>query len=346
MHGYNTFMMEDLTVAIVGAGPIGLELALELSRAGVPFVIFDKGQAAQMIYNYPPETRFFSSSDRIAIAGLPIQTIDQQKCSREQYLAYIRSAIMQERVVVNSYEEVLEIERLAKGFVLKTSLGKSYSARYVVLATGGTSKPRLLGVEGEDLPHVFTKMDDPHCYFQKRVVVIGSKNSAAETALRCSQAGAEVSLIVRRKDFDSEHIKYWILPELKTRIACGEIAAYFQSCVKKILPGSVSIACAGEMTEIPADFVIKAIGFVADMSLFEQLGVPLIGDQRAPEYNEKTMETKVPGLFVAGTIVAGTQNRYRLFIENSHVHVDRILETLGIARTRSSAPFIRSQLEQ
>lgn len=329
--------MQQIIAAIIGAGPLGIELAAAFKKVGIPHMIFDKGQAAQMIFDFPPQTRFFSSAEKIAIAGVPIQTTDQQKCTREEYLAYLRSVAMLFGVKFNSYEEVKKLSRRTKKdypYHIEThaqSISREYACRYLVIASGGTSRPRLLGVKGEDLPHVSTKMADPHTYFQKKVVIIGAKNSAVESALRCFHAGAHVSLAIRKDHFDPQEVKYWLLPELSGCVAKGNIVLYSLSNVVEIVCGKVFLQKEGEAMpfEADADFVIKAIGFEADMELFYKLGLPLLkGDQKRPVYDPDTMETPLPGVFVLGTVVGGTQKKYRVFIENCHDHVDKIMRVI------------------
>lgn len=310
----------DATVAIIGAGPLGLELAIALKQSGISYLHFDKGQVAQAIYDFPLQTPFFSSSERIGIAGIPIQTVDQQKCTREAYLSYIRSVCMKYQLTINTYEEVQQIQK-DKDFAIVTD-NRTYTVRYVVFATGGTSSPRLLGVSGENLPHVSTKMDDPHKYFGTKVVLIGGKNSAVESALRCFHAGAHVSLINRGSEFDAKSVKYWLLPELLGRIKRGEIGCHFQSEVQEIQSKKVLLK-SGQL--LLADFVIKAIGFKANMDLLQQLGISLKETLLAPHYDFETMETSVSGAYVLGTMIAGTQRSYKVYIENTHHHVGRII---------------------
>ncbi len=324
------------TVGIVGAGPLGLELAIALKLAKVHYIQFDKGQIAQMIENFPPQTHFFSSSDKIGIAGIPIQTVDQQKCTREAYLAYIRSVAMRYELQVQTHVTVTHVKRLPEGgFRVTTNDGnhaQEYEFSYLVLATGGTSFSRTLGVPGEALSHVTTKMSDPHQYFRKKVIIVGARNSAAETALRCFHAGAYPILVTLANDLSPEKIKYWILPELMNRINVGEIGWYRNTAVSEILTDSVRIR---ELTTnaiqcVPCDYVIKSIGFVADMTLCQQLGVPLSAEDDMPEHNPDTMETMIPGLYLLGTIVGGTQLKYRIYIENTHIHVEKIAKALSI----------------
>src|SRR4051812_46299808 len=184
-------------VVIIGAGPIGLELAVAFKRAGVDYLQFDAKQIGYTISWFPPQTRFFSSNDRIAIAGVPLQTPDQNKATREQYLAYLRTVVQQFNLKINTYEPVVNIERESSGFALTTTRGgvhRHYRANRIALATGGPAPPRTLDVPGEDLPHVHRHWRDPHDYFNKRVLVVGGKNSAVETALRFHHAGAQVAL--------------------------------------------------------------------------------------------------------------------------------------------------------
>jgi thioredoxin reductase (NADPH) len=326
-------MKNQADVAIIGAGPLGIELAVALKSAGISYLHFDKGQIGQMIYNFPPQTRFFSSSDRIGIAGMPIQTVDQQKCSREEYLAYLRTVVLHFQLKINAYEEVIHVEKNSSGFSMttKTSAGEQrYLVRYLVLATGGTAYSRRLGISGEDLPHVSIKMEDPHRYFQRQVLVIGGRNSAVETALRCHHAGAYVTLAAKQQ-LDSQHIKYWLWPEIEGCIERGEIKCFTDVEILEIQPKQVLLKSNKDERKITfaSDFVIKAVGFEADMSLFKQLRVSLSKEQHYPHFNNETMETDVENVFVLGTAVAGTQKKYRVFIENCHQHVQKILQTIG-----------------
>lgn len=315
-------------VGIIGAGPIGIEFAISLKLAGISYFQFDKGQAAQAIFDFPVGTRYFSSSERIGIAGVPIQTLDQQKCSREEYLAYIRSIVSQFQLKILTYENVQEIQKNPSGFLIKTSKG-DYQVQFLVIATGGTSAPRKLNVPGEDQSFVHWQMADPHMYFQKDVLVIGGKNSLAETALRLYHAKANVTISTRKPSLTDKDIKYWILPELLGRIERKEITCYYDSEVAEILPGKTVLRVKDLLFDVKADFVIKAIGFDADLSLLTSLGVELQGEQKAPFHNLATMETNIPNVYVLGTVIGGTQKRFRIFIENSHIHVVKILKDLS-----------------
>jgi thioredoxin reductase (NADPH) len=327
-------------VAVVGAGPLGIELAVALKRAGIPYVHFDSKQIGYTISWFPPQTRFFSSPERIAIAGVPLQIPDQMKATREEYLAYLRAVVQQFDLKINTYEPVTGIDRTRDGFRLTTRRGdqtRHWTVRHVVLATGGTAHPRRLDCPGEDLPHVRPHWSDPHDYFDKRVLVVGGKNSAIETALRFYRAGVHVALSYRRGELPEKSIKYWLLPEIKYLMKTGAITPYLGTRITRITPCQVTLAPAtdnGQLTmddgqlTIAADFVVPQIGYVADMSLARLAGVELRGECEAPAYDPETMETNVPGLYVCGTVIGGTQDKYEVFIENGHVHIDRIVAHL------------------
>ena len=355
---------ETTDVAVIGAGPIGLELAVALKRRGIDYLHFDGRQIGHTISWFAPGTRFFSSNERIAIAGVPLQTVDGGKCTREQYLTYLRTVVQQFDLSVRTYEPVVHVERAAGAgrgtFTLTTRAAageRRYRANRIVLVTGGTDRPRRLDIPGEDLPHVSHYFDDPHKYFRKRVLVVGGKNSAVEAALRCHNAGAYVSLSYRRAKLPHKSIKYWLLPEINGLIDAGRIKACFATVPAEITPTHVRLspwsdpnaapdptfsfaAAAPHDRSVPADFVLLLIGYRADMSLCRMAGVELAGPTETPAFDEHTMETNVPRVYVAGTAVAGTQDKYRVFIENCHVHVDRIVAALtGAPEPAAPAPL-------
>jgi thioredoxin reductase (NADPH) len=320
-------------VAVVGAGPIGLELAAELSRAGIDHIVFEKGAIGQTMVGWPPGTQWFSSNERTAIAGVPLLTPGQQKATREEYLVYLRTVVRALGLEIRTHERVDGVEREGDRFVLTTTRRgetRRTRARAVVLTVGDTAFPRRLGIPGEDLPHVRHVLPDPHVYFQRDLLVVGGKNSAVEAALRCWHAGANVTISYRGAAFDETRVKVWLLPELKGRIRRGEIPCHFRTRPRAIDPRGVTLEDLedGRTRLVPTDFVLLATGYVADMSLFRQLGVTLAGENEVPVFDAGTMETDVPGVYVAGTAAAGTQRSYHLFLENCHVHVHRIVAHL------------------
>ena len=325
--------METAEVAVVGAGPIGIEVHAALKAAGVGVLHFDAGQVGATVQWWAPGTRFFSSPERIAICGVPLVTASQEKATREEYLAYLRGVVAQFALPIRSYEKITAVEPRGdgKGFLIHSRVGRGaperlYGAERVVIAIGDMHRPRTLGVPGEDLPHVSHYFRDPHEYFGRRVLIVGGKNSAVEAAIRLWRVGAKVTMSYRRAELDSERVKYWLLPEIKGLIKAGHIGWRAPTVAKSITMTSVRLAPAGggDAFEEPAECVLLLTGYEMDGSLLESAGVELEGEQRSPRHDRGTMETNVPGLYVAGTATAGTQMRFRTFIENCHSHAAKI----------------------
>lgn len=319
-------------VLLVGAGPIGLEMAAALKGAGVDYVHLERGQVGETISHFPLQMRWFSSNDRIGIAGLPLQTGDQNKASREEYLAYLRQVVRHFDLRVRSYEPVSGVEQ-EEGHILVRSTPSSGErltrARRLILAIGGTHRPRRMGIPGEELSHVDHSFVEPHRYFGRKLLVIGGRNSAVEAALRCWHAGAEVALSYRREAIDPDHVKYWLLPELRGRLLRKEIEGHLETTPVSIAPDSVRLRRAdGSEYDVAADFVLPLIGFTADHSLFDMLELDRVGEESAPLLDPDTMESSVPGVHVIGTAVAGEQHQFAVFMENCHVHVDRVMAVI------------------
>lgn len=318
------------TVAIVGAGPIGIELAVALKLANIDYVQFDAAQIGATMQWYPLEMLFHSSADRLAIAGVPIQVPDQQKPKREEFLAYLRAVVQQFDLSIRTFERVTRIEREDGGFVLTTeALDGTHRThvRNLVLAIGAMHRPNLLGIPGEDLPHVSHYFHEPHTYFGKRLLIVGGRNSAIEAAVRCQRAGAQVTISYRRDDFDPATVKFWLLPEIRGMIRDGRVRFLPRTMPAQIGHGFVHMH---DGSKIEADFVLLLTGYRQDPTLFDLAGVDMQGEDRQPVYDPETMETNVPGIFIAGTAVAGSPpaTRVRVIVEDCHVHVPRIVETI------------------
>jgi thioredoxin reductase (NADPH) len=324
-------------VGIIGAGPIGLEMAAALKRSGVDYLHLEGRQIGYTISWWPRETHFFSTTERIEIAGIPLQNTNQGRATGEEYLAYLRSVVEQLDLQVNTYEPVIGLQQVEGGFMLRTrpQTGElRYFCRKLILAIGDMHAPNKLGIPGEDLPHVEHYFTDPHKYFRKKLLIVGGRNSAVEAALRCWRVGSRVSISYRRDTFNEKTVKNHLLPDLLTQIELGNIDFYPETVPVEITPGKVLLkkvaegSDEAECIDVPVDFVLLNTGFVQIPRLFEMAGVNLLGEQRSPEYDIETMETNVPGLFVIGTAAAGTQKAYRLFIENCHEHVGKVHQVL------------------
>lgn len=327
--------MEQFETVIVGAGPIGIETAVELGRRGISATVFDGGAIGQQVVDFPPRTRWFSSPERLGIAGVPFITPSHEKGTREEYLAYLRAVVDQFSVDVRTFERIESLRRIDdSGFQFSTKtlsgLEREYQCKTVVLATGGTARPRRLGIPGEEMPHVHRTIGEPHRFHGRKLLIVGGRNSAAEAAVVAFRCGAQVTLSYRGPQL-YERVKYWIRPELEAMIESGQVVAAFNTTPKRIEADSVVLASCDSGVEqtLPIDDVLMAIGFESDMSLFESLGVALEGDDCRVVHDEATMCTSVPGVYVAGTAVAGTQHRFRVYIENAHIHALRIAAALA-----------------
>ncbi len=342
--------MQDTDIAIVGAGPIGIELAIALRRANADYVHFEAGQIGETIMGYPRNATFFSSPERLSLAGVQIQTPGQEKITGEQYLAYLRSLVLQFDLPIQTYQRVTRIERDPReDRLILTSQSRDAQhttrCRRLVLAIGDMAGPRTLGIPGENLPHVSHFFTDPHQYFQQRLLIVGGRNSAAEAALRCYRAGAHVSLSYRGAELN-ERVKSWIRPEVMSLARHGRIEAHFNTTPISITPTTVELAacraaaepnaaaepdaaagaapCAIEAAKpdtIPADFVLLLTGYEPDLSLFRMLACDIDEENARPLVDPNTFETTTPNVFVAGTAFGGNRQRYTVFIENAHKHV-------------------------
>lgn len=337
--------MRETNVVVVGAGPIGIELAVALKQAGLEYLHLEAGQVGSTMQWWAPGTKYFSSPERIEIAGVPLIVHSEEKATRENYLEYLRAVVGTHKLEIETYKRVMRIEKDADGFVVhaarsfhgvggRAELGfdpdaldalEPIRARRVVLAIGDMHLPRMLGIAGEGLPHVSHYLGDVHQYANQPVTIVGGKNSAVEAAIRLFRAGARVTMVHRGAWFDPDRIKYWLYPEIEYLIKKDKIRYIANANLTEITPTHAAIDT-GESIE--ARFVLLLTGYVQKADLFEQLGVELVGDDRKPRHDLKTMQTNVTGVYVAGTGSAGSQSRTKVFIETSHVHVDRIMASL------------------
>lgn len=322
-------------VAIVGAGPIGLEVGVVLQRAGFSVHIFDRGPVgATIVRTFPPQTRFFTSPERLAIRGYQVQAVNQEKVTGEEFLSFLRTVAAREEIPISTFTSVDAVSGQDGDFTLATrhpsGAEQQVRARKIVFATGGTDRSRRLGVPGEDLPHVSSILADPHRYFQRRVAVVGGRNSAAESALRLYRVGAEVTLIHRRPDLH-DRVKFWIRPEVEALMSEGLIKRVMPAEVVEIGHGRLRVRYidTGVSDEVLVDDVLCQIGFVQDQTLLSGAGIDFDeSEQAAPIHDPLTMESNLPGVFVVGTATAGTQGGFGVFIENCHQHADRVLASL------------------
>ena len=311
---------DSVDLLVVGAGPVGLACALEAGRVGLSARVIEKGALVNSLTRYPTGMEFFSTPELLRIGGHPLPTA-RYKPVREEAIDYYRGVAQTERLDVRVYERVTAIEGSTGAFEVHSDTGL-HRARRVVIASGFFDRPNLLGVEGEDLPHVSHYYHEPYTYTGLDVAVIGAKNSAAKAALELYRHGARVTLVVR-SDGISPSVKYWIRPDLENRIREGSIQALFEATVDRIRIGELDLSTPAGASTLAADRVLALTGYLPDFGFLERAGVELLGPERAPRFDPVTMETNRAGVYVAGTVCGGSATS-RWFIENGRVHAVRI----------------------
>jgi thioredoxin reductase (NADPH) len=317
--------LPHLPALIVGAGPIGLACAVSAHRRGIDALVIDAGAIANSIVHYPIGMVFFTTPERLEIGGHPL-TCAGAKATREEALSYYRGVVRAEGLRVRPYVRLVAAEQ-RDGMVhcqLQSRRGtETVTTDRLVIATGYFDHPNLLGVPGEDLPHVSHHFDEPHRTSGLDVVVIGGKNSAVETALLCFRAGARVTLVYRRPELKPS-VKFWLRPDFENRVAAGEIAARLGSEVLEITVEAVVIRdAAGDVRRIPADRVYALTGYHPDANLLRSIGVELSEEDERPTLDPETLETNVTGVFLAGSVTAG-RNISEVFIENGRFDGEKI----------------------
>ena len=318
--------MDLLDIAIVGAGPTGLATAIEAHRRGLKYVVLDKGCITNSILGFPSHMVFFTTPELLEIGGMPL-VCEREKPSRNEALKYYRKVVQSIGLKVHQYEEVRKIEQTsAHRFEITTPAGK-YETKNVALATGYYDNPNMLGIPGEDLPHVSHYYTEPYSFFDRDVVIVGGRNSAAEAALDLFRGGARVSLVHRGAEMGST-LKYWVRPDIENRFKAGEVKAYFNAQIDKITPSAVEIVQAGTPMTLHAEQVFLLTGYHSSTRFFEQLGVMWDSDTLRPQYNTETYETNVPGVYLAGSIVGGRFNA-EVFIENGRFHGETVVKAIA-----------------
>jgi thioredoxin reductase (NADPH) len=310
---------------IVGGGPIGLACAISARRCGIDPLIVEAGAIAESIVRYPIGMGFFTTPELMEIGGHPF-VVSSHKPTREEALKYYRGVVRADGLRVRTYTRLLDAQRVGDVFNCSfvTSNGEmTINCKRLVLATGYFGEPNLMNVPGESLPFVAHYFDEPHLSFGLDVVVIGGRNSAVEAALELFRAGARVTVVYRGTEFPPS-VKYWVKPDIENRIAAGEIASRLGAAVLRIEPGAVVIRNSdGSEEKLPADRVYALTGFRADFALFRRLGIELEPDTERATVNPDTLESNVPGIYMAGSIVAGRFTS-GIFIENGRFDGDKI----------------------
>lgn len=316
----------EFDLIIVGAGPIGLACGIEAKKAGLKYLIIEKGCLVNSLYHYPMNMTFFSTSERLEIGEVPFIS-NNPKPARAEALEYYRRVCITWNLDIKLYEEVKKIEKSSAGFFeIETSTGK-YCSKAVVLSLGFYDLPYLLNIPGENLLKVKHYYDEPHPYFRQKVAVVGAANSAVDVALETWRKGAEVTMIVREASL-RESVKYWVKPDIENRIKEGSIKAYFNSTITRITEDQIEIQTLEGELKLANDFVLAMTGYQPPFEFMEKAGIQFHNDAfHTPVYNEQTMATSVPGLYLAGVVCGGLKTN-QWFIENSRDHAKLIIKDL------------------
>ncbi|HMF77998.1 MAG TPA: YpdA family putative bacillithiol disulfide reductase [Bryobacteraceae bacterium] len=321
--------MDKFDVIIVGAGPTGLACGIELQKRGVRSALFDKGCVVNSIYHYPINLVFFTTPELLEIGDIPMTSLNE-KPGRTEALKYYRRVADLYKLDIHQYERVLDFDGEDGNFTVRTETGdgasQCYGARKIILASGYYDIPNKLDVPGEDLPKVIHYYREAHPYYNQDVLIVGAKNSACIGALELFWTGARVTMVVRGGHIHS-NVKYWIKPNIENRIKNGEIASFFHSTIKEILPHHVVLNTPDGEVTIKNDFVFAMTGYRPDFEFMAAHGIHLDPVTSKPITDAATLESERTGVFLAGVIVAGTHTN-EIFIENGRFHGKQIAEAI------------------
>ena len=312
-----------IDIAIIGGGPTGINCAITAKKEGYAAVIFEKGLLVNSVFHFPSNMTFFSTSLKLEIGDIPFIS-HNDKPTRNEALEYYRRLVDFYQIDIRYRTQVIGVEKKEDRFVINTSKGP-FEASKVIICTGFYDIPRMLNIKGEELPKVKHYYDEVHHYIGQKVVVVGGANSACDVALETWSKGAEVTMVVREKEL-YQNVKYWILPNVENRIKEGSIKAYFESELLEIKEGSVVIKTPEGTFEIENDYVLAMTGYRPDYVFLESCGIDWDEDSvMKPILNEVSLESSVPGLYLAGVINGGMETN-KLFIENTRHHPQQIFD--------------------
>ena len=312
-------------IVIIGGGPIGIACGLEAEKHGLTYVILEKGCLVNSLYHYPTNMTFFSTSEKLELDGIPFIS-NNPKPRKAEALEYYRRIATSNQVNIHLFEKVTEVKSDSAIKEVITTKGL-YKAKNVVIATGFYDIPNYIGVQGEELPKVAHYYNDPHYYATQKTIVVGASNSAVDAALEIYRKGGEVTMIVRAEDI-GPRVKYWVRPDIVNRIEEGSIKAYFNSSIKEIKEKEVIVQTPDGETTLENDFVLLLTGYRPNFEFLDNIGISLKDeDKKIPMYDENTMETNIPGIYLAGVICGGMET-HKWFIENSRIHAKLIVANI------------------
>ncbi len=312
-------------IVIIGGGPIGIACGLEAEKHGLSYVILEKGCLVNSLYYYPTNMTFFSTSEKLELDGIPFISTNP-KPRKAEALEYYRRIATSNEMNIRLFEKVTEVKSDSAVKEVITTKG-SYKAKNVVVATGFYDIPNYIGVQGEELPKVTHYYDDPHYYATQKTIVVGASNSAVDAALEIFRKGGDVTMIVRAEDI-GPRVKYWVRPDIVNRIEEGSIKAHFNASIKEIKETEVIVQTQDGEVHIENDFVLLLTGYRPNFEFLKKIGIYLKDEsKRIPMYDENTMETNIPGIYLAGVICGGMET-HKWFIENSRIHAKLIVANI------------------
>jgi len=317
---------KEFDIVIIGGGPIGIACALEAKKHDLSYVILEKGCLVNSLYHYPSNMSFFSTSEKLELDNIPFIS-NNPKPHKAEALEYYRRITTSNQLNLHLFEKVNSVNTLEDNIHIVSTSKANYKAKNVIVATGFYDIPNYLNIPGEDLPKVTHYYNDPHYYATQKTIIVGASNSAVDAALEIYRKGGEVSMVVREEAI-GERVKYWVRPDIINRIAEGSIKAHFSSKLLEITEKDVLINTPEGQKRIENDFVVLLTGYRPNFEFLKTMGISLSPDEkRIPTYNEDTMETNVPGIYLAGVICGGMET-HKWFIENSRIHAKMILDDI------------------
>lgn len=318
-------------VVIVGGGPIGIACGLEAKKKGLSYLILEKGCLVNSLYHYPQKMTFFSTSEKLELSDIPFIS-NNSKPVKQEALEYYRRITTSNHLKIHLFERVEKITSPEEDLHHVQTSKANYLSKNVIIATGFYDIPNYINVPGEDLPKVAHYYGDPHYYATQKTIVVGASNSAVDAALEIYRKGGDVTMVVRGPAI-GERVKYWVKPDIDNRIDEGSIKAVFNAKIKEIKEKEVVISSKEGDQTIENDFVLLLTGYRPNFEFLKNIGITTSDDvKNIPTYNPGTMETNVPGIYLAGVICGGTET-HKWFIENSRVHAEIIMEAIANKRS-------------
>jgi len=336
---------------IIGAGPAGITAAYEAKKAGIDYLVIEKGLIGNTIYNYPVGLTVFSTTNELEFNEGDLRPA-REKPTCEELLSYYVRFVLDNELNVQTEEEVFRVWGAESGvsepgavatrFLVETNKGR-YETKNVLFAVGAMDYPRKLNVPGEDLPKVYDHFRETYPWVKKKALIVGGGNSAGEAALFLAQEGAETTLAIFRNDWESTDpkqgcIKYWVKEPLEEELKEHCLNLFFLGKVIEIREGEVELENEnGDRVVLPNDVVFVLVGSDADLTMLKTLGVETEQCKygEVPVYDPETFETNVPGIYVAGHF---TQQRHiKGAIDASKALIPKLKQKLTTATQRAQS---------